>query len=542
MKFIRMGVVSIVLLVLVGLSAVGLSNGSVDEDALRIEAQLGLRGQMVTADPAGTLDSTWYCAATRVLEGSAGNHQVVIANGSDEVAPVEVRGVAFSSKGEVAPPQKLELAAHTVETIDVATLVQGSSAAVIVEVRSGEVVVSHRLANDTGASQVPCVPQPSNEWHFPYVNTEKDATARLFLFNPYPVAVSVDVTLSTTDYVRVPAELSGESVPAGSVKAINLNERAPRRDRLSVSVRSRSGLVVAEVVQTFAEDNLAFNQTKGEGKDEELDEEELGKQPVPRQGVAIVSGTPVMTESAGFVDGFTQGGVIEQFVVLNAGAGQDGAVDPNAEVSVAVTPYGQEAGEIEPFQKTVPPGRAETIAIDSDQRIPPEGFHHASVTADVPVAAARVLVSTAKRGDGDASGSQLRPKGATGVSVSPALPVAATRWWSGGFGLGGDDEGWLLVHNPSLDAASSLKVLIHGGGEEQVAEGLDDLKVDAADQVAINLRDLELPDLAMIEVRSSAPVQVERRLVDTAAGDYSSGPAVPDASTLVPLFDATSGD
>jgi hypothetical protein len=95
--------------------------------------------------------------------------------------------------------------------------------------------------------------------------------------------VSVDVTLSTTEYVRVPAELSGESVPPGQVKVINLNERAPRRDRLSVSVRSRSGLLIAEVVQTFSKDNLEFNLSSGEGGDGKVDKEEIGEQPVKRQ-------------------------------------------------------------------------------------------------------------------------------------------------------------------------------------------------------------------------------------------------------------------
>ncbi|MEZ5373748.1 MAG: hypothetical protein R2704_13690 [Microthrixaceae bacterium] len=56
-------------------------------------------------------------------------------------------------------------------------------------------------------------------------------------------------------------------------------------------------------------------------------------------------------------------------------------------------------------------------------------------------------------------------------------------------------------------------------------------------QLAVNLKDLALADLAIVEVRSSAPVQVETRLVDAEAGDYSSGPAVPDAATVVALAD-----
>ena len=531
MKFVRMGVITAVLAVLAALSAVSLDGRRADSAGEQVEQRLGLLNEMVTADPAGTLDSTWYCAATRVLEAGSSKHEVLISNGSDEPVNVELRAVPLNTKAKVQPPQKLEVAANSVVVFDASTLSKESSAAVVVEVRSGEVVVSHRLTNGTGSSQAPCTSRPSGSWDFPYVNTEKDATARLFLFNPYPVAVSVDVTLSTTEYVRVPAELSGESVAPGQVKVINLNERAPRRDRLSVSVRSRSGLLIAEVVQTFSKDNLEFNLSSGEGGDGKVDKEEIGEQPVKRRGVALVSGSPQATTHAGFVDGFTQGGVIEQYVVLNPS-------DQNADVQpIWITPYGQPRDEIEPLAKVIPPGRAETISLDQEQRIPPEGFHHGLVIADRGVASARVLVSVDERKDSTASGDQLRPKPATGISISPGMPLAADRWWSGGITLSGDDEGWLLVDNPSSTDSASIKLLVHGDGKVEAAEGLDDFKIEAGGQLAIDLRSLKLPAAALVELRSTAPVQVEQRLVSAAAGDYSSGPAIPDASTVVSLSD-----
>ena len=531
MKFVRLGVITVVLATLAGLSAVNLGDRRDNAAGADAEARLSLLNEMVTADPPGTLDSTWYCAATRVRESDAGTHEVFVSNGSDEPVEVELRGVPLSTKVEAEPPQQLELAAHTVLVVDVATLVRESSAAVIVDVRSGEVTVSHRLVNDTGASQVPCTSRPSASWDFPYVSTSKDATARLFLFNPYPVAVSVDVTLSTTESVRVPAELSGESVPPGRVKVINLNVQAKRNDRLSVSVRTRSGLVIAEVVQTYSEDNLEFNLRTGEGGDGTIDEEEIGEQAVTRQGVAIIAGSPEVTTEVGFVDGFSQGGVIEQYVVLNPSK-QNADVQP-----IWVTPFGQPREDIEPLEKVIPPGRAETIRIDDDQRIPPEGFHHGLVASDVGVAASRVLVTTAERGDSEDSGTQVRPEPATGASISPGLPLAADRWWAGGIRLSGDDEGWLLLDNPSSSETASIKLLVHGDGEVAAAEGLDDFPVEPGAQLAVNLKDLALADLAIVEVRSSAPVQVETRLVDAEAGDYSSGPAVPDAATVVALAD-----
>ncbi|MBP7595063.1 MAG: hypothetical protein KA755_05415, partial [Candidatus Microthrix sp.] len=67
MKFVRMGVITAVLAVLAALSAVSLNGRRADSAGEQVEQRLGLLNEMVTADPAGTLDSTWYCAATRVL-------------------------------------------------------------------------------------------------------------------------------------------------------------------------------------------------------------------------------------------------------------------------------------------------------------------------------------------------------------------------------------------------------------------------------------------------------------------------------------------
>lgn len=156
MKFVRMGVITAVLAVLAALSAVSLNGRRADSAGEQVEQRLGLLNEMVTADPAGTLDSTWYCAATRVLEAGSSKHEVLISNGSDEPVNVELRAVPLNTKAKVQPPQKLEVAANSVVVFDASTLSKESSAAVVVEVRSGEVVVSHRLTNGTGSSQAPC--------------------------------------------------------------------------------------------------------------------------------------------------------------------------------------------------------------------------------------------------------------------------------------------------------------------------------------------------------------------------------------------------
>ena len=62
MKFVRMAVITVVVGVLAGLSAVNLSDPRDNSATVQAEQRFGLLNQLVTADPPGTLDSTWYCA------------------------------------------------------------------------------------------------------------------------------------------------------------------------------------------------------------------------------------------------------------------------------------------------------------------------------------------------------------------------------------------------------------------------------------------------------------------------------------------------
>ncbi|MEZ5373747.1 MAG: hypothetical protein R2704_13685 [Microthrixaceae bacterium] len=166
-----------------------------------------------------------------------------------------------------------------------------------------------------------------------------------------------------------------------------------------------------------------------------------------------------MTTEVGFVDGFSQGGVIEQYVVLNPSK-QNADVQP-----IWVTPFGQPREDIEPLEKVilrVAPKRSGSTTISGFR---PKGFITVGGLRRRGWRPLRVLVTTAERGDSEDSGTQVRPAPATGASISPGLPLAADRWWAGGIRLSGDDEGWLLLDNPSSSETASIKLLVHGDGE-----------------------------------------------------------------------------
>jgi hypothetical protein len=155
-----MGVITAVLAVLAALSAVSLDGRRADSAGEQVEQRLGLLNEMVTADPAGTLDSTWYCAATRVLEAGSSKHEVLISNGSDEPVNVELRAVPLNTKAKVQPPQKLEVAANSVVVFDASTLSKESSAAVVVEVRSGSGRSLDQRTHPAGSIRTPRTSPP----------------------------------------------------------------------------------------------------------------------------------------------------------------------------------------------------------------------------------------------------------------------------------------------------------------------------------------------------------------------------------------------
>lgn len=103
-----------------------------------------------------------------------------------------------------------------------------------------------------GTAVGPCQPEPSARWYIPGVSTAGGAEAHVVLANPFDTDASVSVSLGTPEGPLEPELLRNVVVPKRSVRDVVLNDHAPERPDLGVSVTTRSGRVIAEGYQTLS--------------------------------------------------------------------------------------------------------------------------------------------------------------------------------------------------------------------------------------------------------------------------------------------------
>ena len=168
--------------------------------------------------------ASWYCAA-RDIGVEQFNHTVLITSVDDR--PATVRVEPYGEKGAGAASE-VKVAPRASTTIDMATL-GGPGQSVMLE-SSRPIVVEHRFDYAGGADQAPCSTFSSRIWYFPVVVSTRDAKARLSLFNPFPSDAAVDVQVASDTGVRVPTDLSGIVVPAGTTKVVERGDAVQRRD------------------------------------------------------------------------------------------------------------------------------------------------------------------------------------------------------------------------------------------------------------------------------------------------------------------------
>ena len=448
-----------------------------------------------------TLSSTWYCAVGTAGVDLPSVHEVLLANPTD--SEIQVRLTAYAAEGAL-PSQMVSAAASDVTAIDVNTIFAATDLSVMAESSSGTLAVEHRLEASTAADSVPCATSSSDTWFFPSQSTVTGASAKLVLFNPFSADAGVDITAAVSDGLRAPPQLAGIVVPAGSSRVIDLAEAAERRDQFAVSVKLRTGRVVAETSQTFA---IVADDATG----------------TPAQrGLRLQLGVPEAQSDWTFATGFTGPGVTEKVVVYNPNRA-------SARVVVQVTPFGAAALPPEPFELDVPPNRYAVIDMSAETRIPTEGFHSIVVESspDVPVVVARTIqLSGAPAAPADPAVG-VRPNQTLGSTIGTATPILAARWLLPGILTGADQQPMVFVHNPGSGIVT-VTVTALMGAEPQI-EVVRDLEVGAGDSRWISLATPELlaVDDVAFRVEASAPVAVERTDTFAAENDLSVGLAVP---------------
>jgi hypothetical protein len=353
-------------------------------------------------------------------------------------------------------------------------LVEAPLAAALVEA-GGPVAVEHSVAGPDGRDTGPCASSAAPEWHLAWGATTRGARDVVVLFNPFPSVTTVDVVFTTSGGIREPLRYQGLPVPAGGVIGLDIGDEVDREDHVSTTVRSRSGPLVVERLQSF----------DGEGS---------GR---PR-GLSLALGAPRPLEAWAFAHGLTGDGRREWLVVYNP-------TEERAEVEVAVVPPAGEDGTPPPtpFGLTVRARGYETLAFDREERVP-GGVGHATLvrsTNGVPVVVERVLSAPAPEGDDEVGGD---------MAAAGGSPVADRTW---AFATLGDEEGqvgYLVAYNPDPQRAAHVTVTGSADGEPVGDERHRDIEVAPGQRREIRLNaGLDAPGVGLV-AESDLPVVVER--------------------------------
>lgn len=201
------------------------------------------------------------CAAVDLGDASAITATTIAAPREEEDAtatgePGEDEAVAelrLEDDGEVR-----SLASPATDGGTVATAVAGDGDSVALAARWEGVplLLSRRWSIDTtdrvpGTVEGPCPAEPGRRWIVPGVATAGGAAAQLHLANPTAGPASLAVTFTTPDGPVAPTRLANLTVGAHDQITVDLNQYVPEEPDLGVTVTTRAGRVVAEVIQTL---------------------------------------------------------------------------------------------------------------------------------------------------------------------------------------------------------------------------------------------------------------------------------------------------
>jgi len=462
---------------------------------------------MAPAD--GAVTSTWFCAGGTADEEGFAAHVVTMLNTTSEALAVDL--TVFP--GIVAPPvvdpeaeeldpeaeaeaaeeepteeeptevvgapdepitEHLEIGPRSRVRIALADVVVAPVASALVESTGDGLVVEHEVSSVHGIDAKPCATAASDEWHFAWGTTKREARELLVLFNPFPDDAIVEGVFSTEDTVREPGRFAGGLVvPARSTVGIDLGDDVTRRDEVAATLRTRAGrIVVDRIVRVDEEDG--------------------------ERGLTVQLGVPEPQRAWVFPDGLVSDTVSETYVVYNP-------TEELAEVEIAFTlDRAQQLGIPEPVDLSIAPGEHVTVDMGADGRIP-AGVPHSAVVRSanqVPIVAEQVVGS--------------RDRVRRGLAVTTGSPVEATEWT---FAAGSTEEPSaqsLTMVNLDPQVLTEVDVVALVGGREVPVSELQDLVIEPGERLNVDLspRIANRPDLAVV-VRATEPVVVERVLAQT---------------------------
>ncbi|MCO8127573.1 hypothetical protein NHL50_10185 [Acidimicrobiia bacterium EGI L10123] len=499
----------LVLLIAFVVAGVVLDREATDDTS--VEAVTVVPSEFPMAPSSTALASTWFCAGGTADEEAFADHVITMLNTTDGALDVDVTAfpgvVAAPAPGgeadELAPDadadpddeeadeevdeepatdpasvsaepvvRRIEIGPRSRARLALTDLVTAPVASALVESVGGGLVVEHEVSSIHGIDAKPCATGASDEWHFAWGTTAREARELLVLFNPFPDDAIVEGVFSTEDTIREPGRFAGGLVvPGRSTIGIDLGDDVTRRDEVAASLTTRTGRIIVDRIVRVNED----------GGD---------------RGLTVQLGVTEPQRTWIFPDGIASEEFQERFVVYNP-------TEELAEVEIDLrVDRPEENGVPAPVELSIAPGSHATVDMNEDGRLPVGVPHSAVVRSanDVPVVAERVL-------------SSLRTSGRRGLSVTTGSPVEATEWT---FAAGSTEEPSaesITIVNLDPQVLTEVDVVAIVGGQEVPVADLQGVVVEAGERLNVDLTPqiANRDDLAVV-VRATEPVVVERIL------------------------------
>jgi hypothetical protein len=298
----------------------------------------------VPAALVGALDaesSAWYCTGQTTAAGQLAPGSVVLTNTGTREESGTIAGVTDTGatvEARVSVPARGQL----VSGLPVPA--SGSWLSQVVTLSGGGVAVTQLIHGHVGWSEAPCTSSTSQQWYFPGGLTTSGNALFISLFNPTSTPDVVDLSFVTPGGVTHPIGFQGLVLKAGQTQVVNVGSFVQDQRRVSTSVITRTGRVVASELQLLA----------GHGS-----------------GLAIVPGAPRPERQWTIPQSQEQVGGSSSICVFNPG--------PTTE---SVTARAQLAsGALAPFAVRLLPDSTWVLPTSGETRIPKGGTYSTTIDA-----------------------------------------------------------------------------------------------------------------------------------------------------------------
>ena len=304
-----------------GVIAIDRQGGATQDGAASALVTLGGFPQAVAGS---RISTSWFCPGAAAGDGLDAA-TVVISNPSDVAitASLSLFSDAAAETQNISVPPRDRLSVDVLRGRTVGVVVPA------VEIIGGVGTVEQQLVYAAGDVTSQCVSQTSNTWYFADGFTAEGSSQRIVLTNPYPESAVVNVTYTTAEGRRTPANLQGVILSAQSSKSLSMSDvGAANESQIAVEVIATTGQIIASRMQHYI----------GGG----------------RLGYSTTVGTPEPLKDWWFTAGRTGSQVTEQLVVFNPS-------EIDAQLNVAFFGEGITNGVIAETSTAALPSEAVTI-------------------------------------------------------------------------------------------------------------------------------------------------------------------------------------